>query len=1025
MNRYRLVGFYIIFFLALLPLAFAADVPTIYEKAAVGRIVGDSPDAMKAQLKMEELDLKHVSSYDISTESSVIYDDLLDKIFKGGYNDWETDGTIFPHFFDTSELIIVNSPAWNSGIGNFYNDKSISEQYNPLEILNHYLGGLYLPERGINEGYLPINTKADTIVIGPTSTRSDNFIKALLCNIALYSTTNEDIGIAFRMARNRYYWGTSAENYEAIGLVLLSYTLYGSPLVKTKTPYTLDDFENEYRQPMMTPYYLSMRQFLQYEFCGPYMTELKTQSGIETLNRVTYKNEFSIQGTLTNIYTKEITYEIEDYNIVQEGNFSLLYIVNTNQRRGYDELVTPQTVIPTEFPLRTAITNISLLYLEDPVDITISKIPMWQNEFVERTCYENTQETGIEYTHSFTEDSEVVLVTINPVEVLNCETGQLRLYKTIKYKIDYLPYSPILFEYVNYPDDALPEQQVTVFAGLRNIKTEPQSGTLIIRNSADEIVSQKDITLNTETDEFALKLTTPKEEGIENYKIEFVQDNDVKTYVEFPIRIHLLDARLIIPELVSDNVIVQLELYNRRSSTLDVQIKHYLKKGDNILQSDSLVKTLSPGWNVVEIPYSNLKREDQSYDVIVDLLYEGRTQTLSGSVVTNHAPVLEYIADITVEEGKKVTIEPEASDLDHDYLTYTISDPVGNDGLWYPGYDEAGNYTITVSVSDGLLQDSQTLNIEMNDAYDSQEVIFRDCGYGVYRGDAEIATDSDFDDILESWTFLQFSELNNHFAFKTIEGWPVGTCGYYNDYVCVDDSNVDDPDWYSGRDKFPDPVFTQGGDCDTGSLPNALYKNHEVCEGSIACEYPTCTFNSECGTDSWIGSVYCSNGSVYQDFRNYSCNNAGSYESECLYIDTPAIREECTSTQVCYNSDCVDVECFNNEDCGADGYLEAPYCNKEEVYQDYISWTCSDAGTAFASCLSSSRKDRLQTCNAPDQTCLYGICLDKEIYVAGGFSDNSTIKELIYTISGDKTLYIKIPKNAEVRNTNMKVDGGP
>ena len=209
MNRYRLVGFYIIFFLALLPLAFAADVPTIYEKAAVGRIVGDSPDAMKAQLKMEELDLKHVSSYDISTESSVIYDDLLDKIFKGGYNDWETDGTIFPHFFDTSELIIVNSPAWNSGIGNFYNDKSISEQYNPLEILNHYLGGLYLPERGINEGYLPINTKADTIVIGPTSTRSDNFIKALLCNIALYSTTNEDIGIAFRMARNRYYWGTS------------------------------------------------------------------------------------------------------------------------------------------------------------------------------------------------------------------------------------------------------------------------------------------------------------------------------------------------------------------------------------------------------------------------------------------------------------------------------------------------------------------------------------------------------------------------------------------------------------------------------------------------------------------------------------------------------------------------------------------------------------------------------------------------------------------------------------------------
>jgi len=68
----------------------------------------------------------------------------------------------------------------------------------------------------------------------------------------------------------------------------------------------------------------------------------------------------------------------------------------------------------------------------------------------------------------------------------------------------------------------------------------------------------------------------------------------------------------------------------------------------------------------------------------------------------NRKPTLAELSDITVKETETVLIEPFADDPDEDLITYMISDPVGDDGVWETSYDDAGEYNIEVSASDGI-----------------------------------------------------------------------------------------------------------------------------------------------------------------------------------------------------------------------------------------------------------------------------------------------------------------------------------
>jgi hypothetical protein len=108
---------------------------------------------------------------------------------------------------------------------------------------------------------------------------------------------------------------------------------------------------------------------------------------------------------------------------------------------------------------------------------------------------------------------------------------------------------------------------------------------------------------------------------------------------------------------------------------------------------------------------------------------QGGTDTASVTVTVtslNDPPVLDAVGDRSVDEGAELAIVLDATDRDSgDTLTYSASglpdgatwDPDTATFTWTPGYDQAGGYDVTFTVTDDgtpNLDDSETITVTVN-----------------------------------------------------------------------------------------------------------------------------------------------------------------------------------------------------------------------------------------------------------------------------------------------------------------------
>jgi len=80
----------------------------------------------------------------------------------------------------------------------------------------------------------------------------------------------------------------------------------------------------------------------------------------------------------------------------------------------------------------------------------------------------------------------------------------------------------------------------------------------------------------------------------------------------------------------------------------------------------------------------------------------------------NLAPEISPIENIVANEGDIVKIMPGVIDPDGDNVKLGISEPVGGDGVWGTHYAAAGEYTVTITASDGIDESSIEVNIVVN-----------------------------------------------------------------------------------------------------------------------------------------------------------------------------------------------------------------------------------------------------------------------------------------------------------------------
>jgi len=89
----------------------------------------------------------------------------------------------------------------------------------------------------------------------------------------------------------------------------------------------------------------------------------------------------------------------------------------------------------------------------------------------------------------------------------------------------------------------------------------------------------------------------------------------------------------------------------------------------------------------------------------------------------NQLPVITNLDDLVVKEGSQVKIQPKISDLDGDEVKVTISDPVGDDGVWQTGYTDHGEYFVTVTATDGKGTVTKKVKLTVEDVNMPPEIV--------------------------------------------------------------------------------------------------------------------------------------------------------------------------------------------------------------------------------------------------------------------------------------------------------------
>lgn len=161
-----------------------------------------------------------------------------------------------------------------------------------------------------------------------------------------------------------------------------------------------------------------------------------------------------------------------------------------------------------------------------------------------------------------------------------------------------------------------------------------------------------------------------------------------------------------------------------------------------------------------------------------------------------------------------------------------------------------------------------------------------------------------------------------------------------------------------------------------------------------------CSTNSQCGANDWIaGTNTCSTNDVYQNFKTYTCNNAGTTSSYCSNSTALTLKTDCldttygswtanycsgtnvVKTRDVYNKGCTSgactqsttqetqtvqactngctsgtcnsgtIICSTNSQCGTNDWVAGTNtCSSNDVYQNFKTYTCNNPGTTSSSC---------------------------------------------------------------------------
>jgi hypothetical protein len=250
--------------------------------------------------------------------------------------------------------------------------------------------------------------------------------------------------------------------------------------------------------------------------------------------------------------------------------------------------------------------------------------------------------------------------------------------------------------------------------------------------------------------------------------------------------------------------------------------------------------------------------------------------------------------------------------------------------------------------------------------YDDDNFAIEECSF-VCSGGSCLTDPCDSiscDDYCDGYTLYSGGSCSNRVTFRTNA---VGG-DYYSSWVAVDtmhDSNMEEFDFVGtsvsiGVDNVPvrlvsmDPWGDYVYELTSSNFPY-IRDTEYTGSGPFTAQWGfNIDSDSDAETSNWPVEPYASNGQE-------------TYEG-CVYTTVEENSTTCGWTP---------IVCYNNADCGTDGWLSNDYCNGDDVWDTNRTWTCNNPGTASASCTSSDVNQSKQTCA---DTCDLGQCVGVECY---------------------------------------------
>ncbi len=132
----------------------------------------------------------------------------------------------------------------------------------------------------------------------------------------------------------------------------------------------------------------------------------------------------------------------------------------------------------------------------------------------------------------------------------------------------------------------------------------------------------------------------------------------------------------------------------------------------------------------------------------------------------NQAPVLELPSTLIITESEELQLQPQAHDSDEDIVRYYFTGPAHKrKGTWQTAYEDAGEYTIYVTASDGLASHTQPVIIKVLQKNRQPTVLVSDDEYMLHEGEEFVLPVEAFDDDNDSLS-LTVENLPEGASFK-------------------------------------------------------------------------------------------------------------------------------------------------------------------------------------------------------------------------------------------------------------------